>query len=216
MTDSTTDSINTLIFDWDGTLNDSAVNGFAAFQKSLDELGVPFTAEFYEANYCSQLVHVYEMLALPRDQWQRADDLWINITDTRPARLSSARTRNVKELHRRSYRLGIVTIGSHGRVTRELEEMGLANFSDGRLQRTYRKIEPHPEGLEQAGALIGSRPEECPISAMLPKTSAWGKARAFHTVAVRSAYPTSKNLSSTGPDIYLDNISDLLLHFLRA
>ncbi|MBA3768395.1 MAG: HAD family hydrolase, partial [Acidobacteria bacterium] len=120
MTDAT-DSINTLIFDWDGTLNDSAVNGYAAFQKSLDELGVTFTAEFYEAHYSPNWYTMYETLALPRDQWQRADDLWIQHYGEAPASLVLGARETVTELHGRGYRLGIVTSGSHRRVTRELE-----------------------------------------------------------------------------------------------
>ena len=37
-----TDSISTLLFDWDGTLADSAHLGLAAFQKTFAELGVSF------------------------------------------------------------------------------------------------------------------------------------------------------------------------------
>jgi HAD superfamily hydrolase (TIGR01509 family) len=210
-------SINTLIFDWDGTLNDSAVNGFAAFQKSLDELGVPFTEEFYEANYSPNWYTMYETLRLPRDQWQRADDLWIQHYGEAPARLVEGARRTVTELHNRGYRLGIVTSGSHCRVTRELEEMGLAQtFQAVVCNEHIVNKKPHPEGLEQAMSLIGSSPEECSYIGDAPEDIRMGKAARVHTVAVRSAYPTSKHLLSAAPDIYLDSISELLLHFQRT
>jgi HAD superfamily hydrolase (TIGR01509 family) len=213
MTDATT-SINTLIFDWDGTLNDSAVNGFAAFQKSLDELGVPFTEEFYEANYSPNWYTMYETLALPRDQWQRADDLWVHHYGEAPARLVDGAGETVTELHRRGYRLGIVTSGNHCRVTRELEDTGLARMFQAVVCTEHiQNKKPHPEGLEQAIRLIGSSPRECSYIGDAPEDILMGKNACVHTVAVRSAYPTSKNLSSTGPDIHLDNISELLLHF---
>ena len=213
MTD-TTHSINTLIFDWDGTLNDSAVNGFAAFQKSLHELGVPFTEEFYEAHYSPNWYTMYETLALPRDQWQRADDLWVHHYGEAPARLVDGARATVIELHQRGYRLGIVTSGNHCRVTRELEQTELAQvFKVVVCTEHIVNKKPHPEGLEQAMSLIGARPRECSYIGDAPEDIHMGKGAGVHTVAVRSAYPTSKNLSSAAPDISLDNISELLLNF---
>jgi HAD superfamily hydrolase (TIGR01509 family) len=216
MTNSTR-SINTLLFDWDGTLNDSALNGFAAFQKSLDELGVLFTQEFYEANYSPNWYTMYETLRLPREQWQRADDLWIHHYADAPTRLVEGARSTIIELQRRGYRLGIVTSGSHCRVTRELAEIELASaFEVVVCNEHIENKKPHPEGLEQAMRLAGSRPEECSYVGDAPEDIQMGKSARVHTVAVRSGYPTSQNLSSAGPDIYLDSISGLLLHFRGA
>jgi pyrophosphatase PpaX len=213
MTNSTS-SINTLLFDWDGTLNDSALNGFTAFQKSLDELGVPFTEEFYEANYSPNWYTMYETLSLPREQWQRADDLWIHHYAAAPSCLVEGARETVTELHLRGYRLGIVTSGSHCRVTRELDEMGLAQvFQIVVCNEHITNKKPHPEGLEQAMRLIGSVPAECSYVGDAPEDIQMGKSAGLHTVAVKSAYPTSKGLATTGPDICLDSISELLLHF---
>ena len=40
-----------------------------------------------------------------------------------------------------------------------------------------------------------------------------GKRAGVFTVAVRSAYPTSKHLLKEKPDVHLESIKDLLLHF---
>lgn len=45
------DQIKTLLFDWDGTIVDSALLGLAALEKTFDELGVPFAHAVYEATY---------------------------------------------------------------------------------------------------------------------------------------------------------------------
>jgi HAD superfamily hydrolase (TIGR01509 family) len=209
-----TSSISTLLFDWDGTLNDSALNGFTAFQKSLDELGVAFTTEFYEANYSPNWYTMYETIRLPREQWQRADDLWIHHYGTAPSRLVEGALETVTELHLRGYRLGIVTSGSQCRVARELDEMGLSQvFQTVVCNEHITNKKPHPEGLEQAMRLIGSRPAECSYVGDAPEDIQMGKSAGVHTVAVKSAYPTSKHLLSTGPDIYLDRISELLTHY---
>jgi HAD superfamily hydrolase (TIGR01509 family) len=213
MTDSTS-SINAILFDWDGTLNDSALNGFTAFQKSLDELGILFTEEFYEANYSPNWYTMYETLALPREQWQRADDLWIHHYGLERSRLVEGAHETVTELHLRGYRLGIVTSGSHCRVTRELDEMGLGQlFQTVVCNEHITNKKPHPEGLEQAMRSIGSRAPECSYVGDAPEDIRMGKSAGVHTVAVKSAYPTSKHLAMAGPDIYLDRISELLIHY---
>jgi HAD superfamily hydrolase (TIGR01509 family) len=214
MTTTLTHPISTLLFDWDGTLNDSASNGFTAFQKSLDELGVPFTQEFYEAHYSPNWYAMYETLRLPREQWQRADDLWIHHYGAAPSQLVAGARETVIELHGRGYLLGIVTSGSHCRVTRELDEMGLSSvFHTVVCNEHITNKKPHPEGLEQAMRLIGSRPAECSYVGDAPEDIRMGKSAGTQTVAVKSAYPTSKHLLSTGPDIYLEDISELLMHY---
>jgi HAD superfamily hydrolase (TIGR01509 family) len=217
MTNASGAAINTLLFDWDGTLNDSALAGFAAFQKSLDELGVPFTQEFYEANYSPNWYTMYETLRLPREQWQRADELWIHHYGEAPARLVEGARSTVIELHERGYLMGIVTSGSHCRVTRELAEIGLAHiFQVVVCNEHITNKKPHPEGLEQAIRLINSRPEECSYVGDAPEDIQMGKSARVHTVGVRSAYPTSQHLTNAGPDIYLDSISELLMHYHGA
>ena len=69
--------ITTLLFDWDGTLFDSARAGFLAFQKTFDDLGINFTQEFYEARYSPNWYAMYEALNLPKEKWQATDELWL-------------------------------------------------------------------------------------------------------------------------------------------
>src|ERR1700730_3394606 len=52
--------ITTLVFDWDGTLADSASLGLAAFQKTFADLGVPFPQDVYEATYSPNWYSTYE------------------------------------------------------------------------------------------------------------------------------------------------------------
>ncbi|HEY0385281.1 MAG TPA: hypothetical protein VGC64_04685, partial [Pyrinomonadaceae bacterium] len=55
-------SIRTLLFDWDGTLSDSATSGFEAFQKSFQQLGVHFDQELFDAHYSPNWYAMYEAL----------------------------------------------------------------------------------------------------------------------------------------------------------
>jgi beta-phosphoglucomutase-like phosphatase (HAD superfamily) len=57
--------INTLFFDWDGTLVDSEVAGRAAFRLAFRDLGVVFDEKIYEASYSPNWYATYEALNLP-------------------------------------------------------------------------------------------------------------------------------------------------------
>ena len=54
--------INTLLFDWDGTLADSAHLGLLAFEKTFAELGFPFEHAVYEAKYSPNWYSTYKAL----------------------------------------------------------------------------------------------------------------------------------------------------------
>jgi HAD superfamily hydrolase (TIGR01549 family) len=209
-----TKSINTLLFDWDGTLFDSATTGLAAFERTFQDLGVPFTNEFYQANYSPNWYTMYEALQLPREDWKRADELWLEHYGEQPARMVEAAYETIIELDRRGYRLGIVTSGSQRRVTREVNELGLAStFRVLVCNESIVNKKPHPEGLEKAMAGLKSSREECGYVGDAPEDIQMGKNACVLTVAVPSAYPTSKHLRAAGPDVHIESIRELLLHF---
>src|SRR4029078_6953690 len=103
--------INTLIFDWDGTLVDSAQLGLVAFEKTFNELGVPFAHAVYEATYSPNWYSIYEALGLPRDQWQTADDLWIQHYGEQSAPLIEGVGETLLALRSKGYQLAVVSSG---------------------------------------------------------------------------------------------------------
>ena len=214
---SLTRSINTVLFDWDGTLFDSASTGLAAFQKTFQDLGVAFSQEFYEAHYSPNRYTMYEALNIPRDRWKIADELWLRHYGEQPANLVEGGRETLLELCRRGYRLGIVTSGSHLRVTREIEVLGLdSTFQVLVSNESTVNKKPHPEGLERAIELLNTTREVCSYVGDAPEDIQMGKSARVLTVAVPSRYPTSRRLAEANPDIRLESISDLLLHFVKS
>ena len=207
-------SITTLLFDWDGTLVDTASQGLAAFQKAFAELGVEFDLAIYEAGYSPNWYQTFEALGLPKDKWQQADDLWLQHYGQQTANLVAGASETILGLHERGYRLGVVSSGSHSRVTREIDESGLSSIFEVVICNEHiinRK--PHPEGLEKALLMLSSEREQSCYVGDAPEDIQMGKSAGMMTVGVRSAYPSSKRLLSENPDIYLDAIVELSRHF---
>ncbi|HXI91784.1 MAG TPA: HAD-IA family hydrolase [Blastocatellia bacterium] len=206
--------ITTLLFDWDGTLFDSALAGFLAFQRTFDDLGINFTREFYEARYSPNWYAMYEALNLSKEKWQAADELWLGHYGEQPPKLVHGAGTTILELQSRGYRLGIVTSGTHRRVALEIEQLGLAsNFEAVICNEHIVNKKPHPEGLEKAMRLLAIDRNACSYVGDAPEDVQMGKSARVLTVAVRSSYPTSRHLLIERPDIHLESISDMLLHF---
>jgi len=208
-------SIKTLLFDWDGTLADSAPLGLEAFQKAFAELGVPFSLDVYERAYSPNWYSVYEALGVPREDWQRADDLWLKHYGDKTAELVSGAEETVRELRDRGYRLGVVSSGSERRVLREIECTGLTGaFGVVICNEHIVKKKPDPEGLDLALQRLSCNRQTCAYIGDSPEDIEMGKQARVLTVGVRSAYPTSALLRSTQPDIYLESIRELTAYFV--
>lgn len=209
-----TESISLLLFDWDGTVVDSAQLGLVAYEKSFADLGIPFDQEAYSAVYSPNWLAVYEGLGLPKEHWQRADELWTHHYDQQSAKLIEGAGETVAEIKKKGYRLGVVSSGNDCRVNREVKELGLAGFFEVVIcheQISNRK--PHPEGIEIALQLLGVTPGQTAYVGDSPEDIQMGKSAKVTTVGVLSSYPTSWKLQAAQPDIYLESFADLTNFF---
>ena len=207
-------SVTTLLFDWDGTLVDSAQLGLVAYEKSFADLGVPFDHETYRAVYSPNWLTVYEGLGLPKEHWQRADELWTHHYDQQSAKLIEGAGEAVADIRQKGYRLGVVSSGNDCRVNREINELGLAGFFEVVIcHEQVRNRKPHPEGIEIAMQQLDVAPKLTAYVGDSPEDIEMGKRAGVLTVGVRSSYPTSWKLQATEPDIYLQSLADLSDHF---
>ena len=206
--------LNTLLFDWDGTLVDSAHLGLAAFEKTFSELGVVFAHDIYEAKYSPNWYSTYEALGLPKELWQVADDLWIQHYGEQSASLIEGVGETLLSLRTKGYRLGIVTSGSRSRVCREVEQSVLADgFAVIICNEDIVNKKPHPEGLELAMSGMNVEPSKCAYVGDAPEDIEMGRRGNVLTIGVRSAYPSSGRVLAAKPDLYLDRIAELVDHF---
>lgn len=206
--------IKTILFDWDGTLADTASLGLRAFQRAFAELDFPFPLNIYETNYSPNWYSVYEALSLPREKWPRADELWLKHYGEQTAQMIEGAVEVLHDLHRKGYQLGIVSSGSESRVCREVNQAKLANlFVTVICNEHIANKKPHPEGLHAAmNRLQASAAESAYVGDALEDIE-MGKRAGTFTVAVRSDYPCGSKLLAAKPDIFLDSIKELNDHF---
>jgi len=207
-------AINTLIFDWDGTLVDSAQLGLVAFEKTFSELGVPFVHSVYEAMYSPNWYTTYEALGLPKEQWQTADELWIQHYGEQSAPLLEGVGETLLALQTKGYQLAVVSSGSRSRVFREVQQSMLRDaFTVITCNDDVEHKKPHPEGLLLAMRAMKVECEVCAYVGDAPEDIEMGRRGKVMTVGVRSAYPSSARVAGANPDLYLDRLAELVDHF---
>ena len=207
-------SVDTILFDWDGTLLDSAPYAFLAFQKAFGELGLVLEMDLYERIYSPNWYEMYRALQLPEHRWQDADALWTRHYGQTTAPLVKGGRDALDELIYRGYCLGIVTSGSRIRVAHELKTLRLEEiFGTVVCSEDVANKKPHPEGLEMAMKHMDKRPEICCYVGDSPVDVEMGKRAGMQTIGILSGYPGSKALPSTHPDFCFESITQLQLHF---
>jgi HAD superfamily hydrolase (TIGR01549 family) len=209
-----TASISTLLFDWDGTIVDSAQLGLAAYEKSFAALGATFDREIYRRAYSPNWYSTYEALGLPKEKWHLADELWVRHYDEQNADLVEGARETIMGFQRKGYRLGIVSSGNDCRIAREITNLGLENVFEVMVcNEQMENKKPHPEGLQTAMRSLGCSPQESCYVGDSPEDIEMGKRARMLTVGVRSEYPTSWKLESADPDILIKSLTELTLHF---
>jgi HAD superfamily hydrolase (TIGR01509 family) len=206
--------IKTLLFDWDGTLVDSARLGLAAFEKTFDELGVPFAHAVYEAKYSPNWYSTYEALGLPKEHWTVADEIWIRHYGEQCAPLIEGVGETLLTLRGKGYQLAVVTSGSRSRVSREVEQSVLRDaFAVVICNEDIVGKKPHPEGLERGIHAMGVSASQCAYVGDAPEDIEMGRRANVMTIGVRSDYPSSSRILSAKPDLYLERLAELVDHF---
>jgi HAD superfamily hydrolase (TIGR01509 family) len=208
------DLINTILFDWDGTLVDSAQSACDASLKSMNDLGIAVDVAVYEKIYSPNWYSMYEAVGLPKEKWREADDLWIRhygqtVSDLPPDVLHA-----LSELLGRGYCLGVVTGGNRSRIHREINAHGLSEtFRIVICTEDVANKKPHPEGLDLAMSRLGKSPEACCYVGDSPDDMEMGKRARVQTIGIASGYPRSRNLTNDRADFCIESISQLLMRF---
>jgi HAD superfamily hydrolase (TIGR01509 family) len=206
--------IDTLLFDWDGTLADSAHLGLIAFEKTFQELGVPFQHAVYEATYSPNWYSTYQALGLPQERWRVADEMWTRHYGEQSAPLIDGVGETLLSLRAKGYRLGVVSSGTRSRVCREVRQSVLTDaFAVIVCNEDIVNKKPHPEGLLQAIGSLDVAPSQCAYVGDAPEDIEMGRRGQVMTIGVRSSYPSSGRVPGAKPDLYLERLIELTDHF---
>ena len=203
-------SFRAVLFDWDGTLVDTAEASFRCYVRMFGELGIPFDRETYARTYSPNWYLTFRALGVPEERWAHADSRWLAHFACEDVALVDGARELLHSLTARGLATGIVTSGGRERVSVELERHGLREqlhecvFGDD-----IERKKPHPEALELCLERLRMGPSEAVYVGDSPEDIAMARAAGVFSIAVPGSYPNRDALLAAGPDRVAESLLEI-------
>jgi HAD superfamily hydrolase (TIGR01509 family) len=207
--------VRAVLYDWDGTLLDSAETSFRCYARLFAAYGIRFDRAAFQRTYAPDWYLTYEAIGLPREHWEDADAAWLVHYATEVPRLLPGARETLDALHARGVPQALVTSGNRERVERDLATLDLTEFFQTLVcKEEVAMRKPHPEGLLTALSRLACTPEDAVYVGDSPEDIAMARAAGVYAVAIPGGFPNREALAAAGADTTLESISLLPSHLL--
>ncbi len=197
-----------VLFDWDGTLVDSAERTFRCYTQVFAAHGIAFDRAAFERTYSPDWYRTYEGIGLPPEAWTDADARWIACYETEPGALVDGAREGLERLAAAGLGLGVVSSGDGPRVRAEMESLGVTGLFEVAVcgGETARR-KPHPEPLLVALERMGVRPAECAYVGDSPEDVAMARSAGAFAVGIPGGFPNRAALAASEPDLLVPSLA---------
>jgi len=197
--------LRAVLFDWDGTLVDTAEASFRCYVRMFGELGVAFDRETYARTYSPNWYQTFRMLGIPEERWPHADARWLTHFAEERVELIDGARELLDALDARLLITGIVTSGSRDRVRRELDAHAVA-MHECVFGSDVKEKKPHPEGLLLCLDRLRITAGEAVYVGDSPEDVAMARAAGVYSIAVPGGYPNREALLASKPDAFAESL----------
>jgi HAD superfamily hydrolase (TIGR01549 family) len=200
-----------VLFDWDGTLVDTAEASFNCYVRMFETFGIPFDRDAYARTYSPNWYRTFEQIGLAREHWREADTRWLSFFAEETCTLIDGARELLETLTARGIAAGIVTSGGRDRVTRELEIHGLTDHvREAVFGCDVENKKPHPEALNLCLTRLGIPPTEAAYVGDSPEDVAMARAAGVYSIAIPGPYPNRAALGAAGADVVVPSLVEVL------
>jgi HAD superfamily hydrolase (TIGR01549 family) len=198
-----------VLFDWDGTLADSAAASFRAYVALFEAFGIVYGVEDFARTYSPDWYRTYEAMKLARENWDAADALFLDLYAKDTADLLPDAASSLRRLQDAGLRLALVSSGTRSRVEKDLARLGVASAFDAVVcggDTVERKPAPEPLflGLDRlsvpagSAAYVGDSPEDIQMA----------RAAGVYAIAIPGGFPNREALLAAGPDLVAPSLDE--------
>jgi len=204
-----------VIFDWDGTLVDSAEGTFRSYVFVFDSFGIPYDRSRFAETYSPNWLSTYRAVGLAEEDWPEADRRWLLHFGRESHALLPGAREALSRLESAGKILGLVTSGERERIMVETRALGVADFFAAVVcgdDLPHKK--PRPEPLLHALSMLGLRPEDAAYIGDSPEDMHMTRAAGAFAIAVPGAFPNHEALAAAEADARASSLGaavDLLL-----
>jgi HAD superfamily hydrolase (TIGR01509 family) len=202
------DGLRAVLYDWDGTLVDSAAKSFRCYVRVFSEYGIRYDRQQYQQTYTPDWYRTYEAVGLPRECWPAADALWTHCYEQEPSELVPGARTVLERMDSRGIVQGLVSSGDRPRVRREIRDFGLEGYFGSAVicgGDTVRR-KPDPEPLLVGLNRLGVGPDEAAYVGDSPEDVAMAKAARVFAVGIPGGFPNRDALAAAEPDLLVSDL----------
>jgi HAD superfamily hydrolase (TIGR01509 family) len=197
-----TPRLQAVLFDWDGTLVNTAEASYRCYEKLFGSYGIAFDRDAFRRTYSPNWHLTYSALGLAEDRWAEADARWLEHYCEEEVVLIDGAREALLRVRRAGLRAGIVTSGDRVRVARELDDLAVASLFEVVVcaeDIVYRK--PHPEALLLALDKLGVGAAEAVYVGDSPEDVQMARAAGVLAVGIPGGFPNRDALAAARPEV---------------
>lgn len=202
-------ALRAVLYDWDGTLADSAEASYRCYERVFAAYGIAFDRARFQDTYSPNWYETYRGVGLPEAQWAEVDARWLQEYAREGCLLLSGVTEALAVVGAAGLHQGLVTSGSRERVARDVVAKGVDRFFGVVVcgeDATERK--PHPEALLLALDRLGVHATEAAYVGDSPEDIAMARAAGAFSVGIPGGFPNRGALAASAPDLMVRSLAD--------
>ena len=207
--------LRAVLFDWDGTLVNSADKTYYCYVHVFAGFGIAFDRERFEQTYSPDWRQTYAAVGLPPDHWPLADARWIDCYQGTTSALIPGTPEALARIRAHQLRQAIVSSGDGRRVRQELSALRVADFFEAVVcgGDTERR-KPDPQPLVLALERLGIEPAEAAYVGDSPEDVQMARAASVYTIGIPGGFPNRQALRDSAPDLLVPTLDAALQQLL--
>ena len=200
-----------VLFDWDGTLVDSAERTYRCYVRVFSAYGIGYDHDDFERTYSPDWYRTYEHVGLQPEHWPEADARWLSCYETEASELVPGRTRCWSGSPPRGSSRGWCRAATEAACAARSQALGLERFFGAVVcgGETARR-KPDPEPLLAALERLGLLPAETAYVGDSPEDVAMAKAAGAFAVGIPGGFPNREALAASRPDLLAPSLEEAL------
>ena len=203
--------LQAVLFDWDGTLVNTAEASYRCYEKLFGSYGITFDRDAFRRTYSPNWHLTYSALGLAEERWAEADKRWLSHYCEEEIVLIEGARDALLRVRAAGLRAGLVTSGDRVRVSRELADLGMAELFEVLVcaEDTVRR-KPHPEPLLLALQRMRLGAAEAVYVGDSPEDVQMAQAAGVRTVGIPGGFPNREALAAARPDVLEETLATAL------
>ena len=209
--------LQAVLFDWDGTLVNTAEASYRCYEKLFGSYGIAFDREAFRRTYSPNWHLTYSALGLAEERWAEADARWLRHYGEEEVVLIDGAREALQRVREAGLGAGLVTSGDRVRVSRELAALGVAEFFQALVcAEDTAERKPRPEPLLLALERMRLAPGQAVYIGDSPEDVEMARAAGVRAVGIPGAFPNRESLAAARPDVLSPSLAEAVARVLAV